>query len=79
MNELKEGESNMLKEIILGTIALAIVIAAVSFPYNIAFADVRDNNPEILTKDYIYIGAESEDGVSITIAPPSEEIMNEYR
>ncbi len=69
----------MFKKIALGTIALAILIAAVSFPYNIAAADVRDNGPEILTKDYVYIGAESEDGVSVTIAPPSEEIMNEYR
>ncbi|MCP4231537.1 MAG: hypothetical protein GY771_15510 [bacterium] len=69
----------MIKEIILGTVALAILIAAVSFPHDIAVADGRDNNPEILTKDYVFIGAESEDGVSITIAPPSEEIMNAYR
>ncbi|MCP4230505.1 MAG: hypothetical protein GY771_10220 [bacterium] len=69
----------MIRGIIFGFIAMVIVIGAVTFPYGEVEAGESTNEREILTRDYVYIGAESEDGVSITIMPPSEEIMAKYR
>ncbi len=76
---MKKGRWVMIKGIIFGFIAMVIVIGAVTSPYGEVEAGERFDRTEILTKDYVYIGAESEDGVSITIMPPSEEIMAEYR
>jgi len=69
----------MIRGIIYGFIAMVIVISAVTFPYGEVEAEDRSDEREIMTVDYIYIGAENGDGVSITIMPPSEEIMAEYR
>ena len=76
---MKKGRWVMFKGILFGFIAMVIVIGAVTFPYGEVEAGGKTEEREILTRDYLYIGAESEDGVSVTIMPPSEEIMAEYR
>ena len=75
----KEREKDMFKDITLGLVALAMLLGIIGFSYDTAGAGERADRTQILTKDYVYIGAESEDGVSVTIMPPSEEIMAEYR
>ncbi|MCP4230506.1 MAG: hypothetical protein GY771_10225 [bacterium] len=69
----------MFKDVILGLVALAMLLGIIGFSYDTAEADERFDRTQILTKDYVYIGAENEDGVSVTVMPPSEEIMAEYR
>ena len=76
---MKKGRWVMIRGIIYGFIAMVIVIGAVTFPYGDVKAEGNSDECEIMTVDYVYIGAESEDGVSVTIMPPSEEIMAEYR
>lgn len=69
----------MFRGIFYGFIAMLIVIGVVTFPYGGVEADEKTDEKEILTRDYVYIGAEDEDGVSITVMPPSEEIMAKYK
>ena len=75
----EKGRWVMIRGIIFGFIAMLIVIGAVTFPYGEVEAEENIEEREILTRDYVYIGAESENGVSVTVMPPSEEIMAEYR
>ncbi len=69
----------MFRGILYGFIAMVIVIGVVTFPYGEVEAGEKTDEREILTRDYVYIGAEDQDGVSVTIMPPSEEIMAKYR
>ena len=69
----------MFKDVTLGLLALAVVLGIIVASYDTAGAGEKLEKAPILTRDYLYIGAEDEDGVSVTVMPPSEEIMAEYR
>lgn len=72
----------MMKKILLGLVSFAVFAGVLLFSYGQLTAAPAKEAPEILTKDYILITAEtgdSEPNVNIIIAPPSEAIKAHYR
>ncbi len=72
----------MFKKILLGAVSFAVFAGVLLFSYGQLTAAPSKEAPEILTKDYVLITAESGDdepSVGMIIGPPSETIKEQYR